>query len=461
MNISRINEISTSSSKFISKFDQITPIRHLTEEPIGFLSFLTMVKILLDIPHNTDEIKDMWGICRSFCKDDDAHSNKIQNLSEEYTSDDAINYYTKSTSLFVIVNQACRTENMQHIYKFRVYISDLHQHLHKLFIQQEEEYSIKSAIKKVFRGKVLSASVLQQLIDNEQGLISMNGFLSTTTSSQIADIYSAVGGNIDDGDARVKFVLTIDTIKEPYAWVSGCSAIPDEEEILFSLGTIWRIGSIELINEVYQVELISHNNLDSHLDTLLDHHTRNGCNLSSVGNILRELGNYDEAEWFYEKMLKQPHLSHETRGHLYYNMGMMQKELGRNLKALEYFKEAAESLKLSFTKSNKIKSPREIYIYGTELILVAAYNNMGFLHGKNYDFKKAVNYYEQALEVKDGSRLEMAVVNNNLGCLYSRYGNCKQAQNYYATAVELVDENHWCWGEFKRNLTDIESILNA
>ena len=32
MNISRINEISTSSSKFISKSDQITPIRHLDKK---------------------------------------------------------------------------------------------------------------------------------------------------------------------------------------------------------------------------------------------------------------------------------------------------------------------------------------------------------------------------------------------------------------------------------------------
>jgi hypothetical protein len=65
-------------------------------------------------------------------------------------------------------------------------------------------------------------------------------------------------------------------------------------------------------------------------------------------------------------MLEQLYPSDETiRGRLYYNMGMMQKELGRNSKALQYFEEAAKSLKSSTTKSNEIKSPREIYIYGT------------------------------------------------------------------------------------------------
>jgi tetratricopeptide (TPR) repeat protein len=86
---------------------------------------------------------------------------------------------------------------------------------------------------------------------------------------------------------------------------------------------------------------------------------------------------------------------------------------------------------------------------------------MGFLHDKNYDYNKAVNCYKQALEVQDGSRLEKAIVNNNLGCLYSRHGNYKHARNYHATAVELIDANQPCWGEFKRNLTDVENTLNT
>ena len=79
----------------------------------------------------------------------------------------------------------------------------------------------------------------------------------------------------------------------------------------------------------------------------------------------------------------------------------------------------------------------------------------------NYEIKRNFICYKQALEVKDGSQLEMAIVNNNLGRLYSHYGNYEQAQNYYATAVELVDENQSRWGEFKRNLVDADNILNT
>ena len=177
--------------------------------------------------------------------------------------------------------------------------------------------------------------------------------------------------------------------------------------------------------------------------------------------MLRELGNYDEANWFYAKMLEEPNLSDDTRIHLYYNMGMMQKELGRTDKALEYFEKVKGLLELLMTKSNEIIPPRVIYIYGTESSLIAAYNNMGVLHNKNYNFDKAIIYYKQALEIKDGLQLEMAIVNNNLGCLYSHYGNYKEARNYHATAIELIDENQSCWGEFRRNLATVENMLKT
>ena len=165
----------------------------------------------------------------------------------------------------------------------------------------------------------------------------MNGFLSTTMLSDVADMHSSVGTNIGDGYESVRFVLTIDTIRQLYAYVASFSAIPAEAEVLFSLGTIWHINSTESKKQFYQIELVPYNELDSQLDTLIERYTTYGCNLSSVGDILRELENYEEAEWFYKKMLEQHHLSNETRVHLYYNMGMLQKELGRNGKALECF----------------------------------------------------------------------------------------------------------------------------
>ncbi|CAF3854636.1 unnamed protein product [Adineta steineri] len=460
LNISRINQVSTSSNKFMSKSNRITPIRHLAEESMEFLSFLTMVKILLDISYDNNDIEDMWRVYRILYMENSIELKNIKDLSKSYNSENAINYYTKSSCFFKIINQACRTENVQHICEFRVYISDLDKQLSARSIEQEKN-GIKSSITKVYRGKVLSSSILQQLIDNEHGLISMNGFLSTTALSEIADIYSSIEGKIDEGYIRVRFILIIDTIEQPYAYIGDCSAVPAESEILFSLGTIWRIESIKPGEKFYEIELTSYNNLNSYLDTLLKNYKKKEYDLSLVGDILRELGNYEEAEWFYQKMFKQDDLSDESRVYLYYNMAMMRKELGCNSGAIQYFQEAARRLQSSITKSNGIRSSREIYICDKESILIAVYNNIGLVHEKNIGFNEAIKCYNQAIEIENGSKLEVAIVYNNLGLIYCRYGNYQQAWNYLTKAVELADETDSCWGELKQNLTYVENITNS
>ena len=154
-------------------------------------------------------------------------------------------------------------------------------------IEQQENNDIKSRIKKVYRGKPLSGSVLQQLIDNEGGLISMNGFLSTTIDRDVALKFAGDIEQISEGQKSILFMLEIDKqMKQPYAYISDCSEKPDELEVLFSLGTIWRIKSIKLDEDPCIIELISCDELDSQSNELLKKYTENGCNLSSVGDIL-------------------------------------------------------------------------------------------------------------------------------------------------------------------------------
>jgi hypothetical protein len=105
-----------------------------------------------------------------------------------------------------------------------------------MFGSQPEQNKIKLMIAEVYRGKVLSKSVLQQLIDNIDGLISMNGFLSTTIDPRVADIYAG-DDEICDGLRCVQFQLQINKIRQPYVYISDCILQNDELEVLFSVGT--------------------------------------------------------------------------------------------------------------------------------------------------------------------------------------------------------------------------------
>ncbi|CAF4946115.1 unnamed protein product, partial [Rotaria sp. Silwood1] len=270
--------------------------------------------------HLSTNLKEMCVACRTIHHDNTSELKDIDYLEKHYDAEKAIEYYTKPWFLFRTVNQICRTENIKDIYKFRIYISDLHQKLNQLSMEQERN-NIKSSLEKVYHGKPLSGSVLQQLIDNKDHLISMNGFLSTTSDSKICNIYAGVEELIDEGYKGVLFVFEIDkVIKQPYADISKFSTIPDEAEILFSLGTIWRIKSIRHDEGSCTIELTSCNEFDSDLTQLREKYTGDNVSLLSLGDVLLELGDEDTAEWAYRKMLSQHINDNETCGILYYKI---------------------------------------------------------------------------------------------------------------------------------------------
>ncbi|CAF1401306.1 unnamed protein product [Adineta steineri] len=305
----------------------------------------------------------------------------------------------------------------------------------------------------VYRGKPLSSSVLQQLIDNEGNLISMNGFLSTTVVNKVASSYHGDDqvSKVRIGYKPVLFILEINTkIKQPYAYIAAYSMKPHEREVLFSLGTIWRIKSIKVDEEPCVIELTYCNEFDSQSTELLNTYTKNGCNLSSIGDILLKLGDDDEAEWFYKKMLKQKSLNSETRANLYYKIGNIRFGKKDYFTALKNYQDA-EKLFPSSTNESDIPSSQLMYVSETQSPLIAIYNNMGLIHKDDRDFSKAVSCYEQALKVKNGSRSELATVHNNLGILYYYLAKYEEAREHHMKAIEFIDESHSKWPEFKRN----------
>jgi tetratricopeptide (TPR) repeat protein len=171
-----------------------------------------------------------------------------------------------------------------------------------------------------------------------------------------------------------------------------------------------------------------------------------------VGDILYKLGNNDEAEWFYNKMLKQDSLDDITRGILLSKIGRIRLEKKDFTIALHKFKEAAKLLPPSITASDNTRASRPLYVCIDESPLIAIYNNMGLLYKEDCDFEKSVNCYKQALAVKDGLPSELAIVHNNLGLLYYSRGKYTEAQQHHMEAFALVDESDSKWKEFKENL---------
>ncbi|CAF3860893.1 unnamed protein product [Rotaria sp. Silwood1] len=402
----------------------------------------------------------MCVACRTIHHDNTSELKDIDYLEKHYDAEKAIEYYTKPWFLFRTVNQICRTENIKDIYKFRIYISDLHQKLNQLSMEQERN-NIKSSLEKVYHGKPLSGSVLQQLIDNKDHLISMNGFLSTTSDSKICNIYAGVEELIDEGYKGVLFVFEIDkVIKQPYADISKFSTIPDEAEILFSLGTIWRIKSIRHDEGSCTIELTSCNEFDSDLTQLREKYTGDNVSLLSLGDVLLELGDEDTAEWAYRKMLSQHINDNETCGILYYKIGMIKFDKKLDDEALANLIQAESLLRSSEKKINEITSSRPFYLHCSRPSFLKIYSNIGFMLEKNDKFDEATSRYEQALK-EEGSDSELATVHHNLGLLYFRRGKYTKAKEHQEAATSLIDDCHLWSREFKNNLKRTNDQLDS
>lgn len=114
----------------------------------------------------------------------------------------------------------------------------------------------------LYRGQKIAPDELALLQTNIGGLISTTTFMSTSTNLKVAMLFS----NLEQKDSffdSVIFEYYIDPDLQfsglpPFANVSSLSAIPDEDEVLLSMGTIARIESIvpdEVFGHIHRVRL--------------------------------------------------------------------------------------------------------------------------------------------------------------------------------------------------------------
>lgn len=242
--------------------DHLRYIHHLSAENIieavEFIWLQMFKEILVDMSRRISDtqrksaFRKMLDICRNYYRNMPGTLNQIDRFEQTYTPSNAINWYTQDSFLYRIVNEALRTDDVDIINSFRFYIGDLSCSLNKHYQQATISHTLH-----VFRGTTMPYTHFLKL---QPGLwIADNGFVSTTRSRDVAERYSGsqfYGKSTEQ--VSVIFDITIDNQQSQHRWlkcrkekrsaifadVSLMSAIPDEEEVLFDLGTIFQIVSI-------------------------------------------------------------------------------------------------------------------------------------------------------------------------------------------------------------------------
>ncbi|CAF4713205.1 unnamed protein product, partial [Rotaria socialis] len=119
---------------------------------------------------------------------------------------------------------------------------------------------------------------LRHLVDTKGGLLAFNNFLSTSKNRDLSIAFAESASSAETNTVGVLFIMSIDQTKistsiTPFAMIDKESALPEEEEILFTMHTVFRVGEIKqtpVNSRLWEVQLAITDESDPQLAGLTD-----------------------------------------------------------------------------------------------------------------------------------------------------------------------------------------------
>jgi len=446
----------------------------------SFMYTQILKEILLTIDFNEQNFKDFLTFCRTEFAQDTRELRKIDRLENEYHQRKPIWWYTWESFLYKTLNKALRLMDVDIIIKMGFFICDLHKQIADLHIKQ-----ISAEPFTVYRLQGLSQIDFNQMKENRNGLLAFNNFLSTSKNRQVSlKFLHRIRSNSDL--IPVLFVISIDpSIKQtPFANVADFSAVKNEEEILFSMHSVFRIGQmnkkLHSNDQFWQVELTLTSDSDPELHILTEHMrntTTEETRWHRLGSLMIELSKFDKAEEIYELLLRKvkdpyekAYLFHQF-GMIYYGQAKYEQAIAYNQKSLEMKKQNPltdhSSLAASFNNiatiystTNEHSKALEYYKKTLEILsksvpidytnLATTYSNIANVYSYTSDYSQALQYFRKSLEIEEKilptNHPSLATSYNNIGTLYSEMNEHSTALEYYEKSFEIrektLPENH-------------------
>ncbi|CAF4307014.1 unnamed protein product, partial [Rotaria sp. Silwood2] len=278
-------------------------IQRMVREPLSINLFTPSAgagKSTTDV----NDMKEFMEFCKQKFEGDDEELRNLREFEEDYSPNKALWWYSRESFFYKTLNAALRTQEIHLMFLFRAFISDICRQLESHHIQQPV---------RAYRGQMLSSDELKTLRGYCDQFLSVNSFFSTTVDYRRA--LSVVNAyNAKAGVECVMFQIDADptmAIAKPFADISSHSKFKDGEEILFMLGTIFRLNSINRSSEgqfwIIQMTMWNgdEDDLKQILMTMKQQHRNRETNLQTLGKLLWEMGKPDLAEKYFIRFSKK------------------------------------------------------------------------------------------------------------------------------------------------------------
>ncbi len=287
-----------------------------------FVFSQVLIDCLLRLKSTPTDKNELISYCTNQYEGNSFELRNLREFEEDYSPGKAIWWYTRESFFYKTLNAALRTQNIHMIFLFRAFIADIDQQL--------QTHQAKNPLR-VYRSQLMSNDELGDLKRYIGQFISINSFFSTSDQRQIALFHLGDKSSLFDSE-RVLFEINADpkmVTTKPFADVSKHSVFQTESEVLFMLGSIFRLESIDRNDDdevwIIRMTLCTDDELD--LKQVLMHMKQQigsgDTNLRTLGTILWNMGRLDLAEKYFSRLVKELSHNDPLLSSLYEDLGKL------------------------------------------------------------------------------------------------------------------------------------------
>ena len=414
--------------------------KNLNQLDCSFMYTQIMKEILLSIIFEQVHMQEFIDYCGDVFAKNRQELVNVKEFQQIYRQKTPIWWYTSQSFLYPMLNRALRVMDADIIIKMGFFIGDLHRHIEQLHSVQ---FNGISTIFTVYRGQGMSKVDFEQMTKMKGGLMSFNNFLSTSKDRDVSLAFAESNQSNPDL-VGVLFIMLVDpTISTtPFACVIDVSCFETEDEILFSMHTVFRIDNIKPLDEndrLFQVELTLTSDNDPDLRILTNRireETEESTGWHQLGVLLLKIGQLEKAQQVYEVMLQQSIYDDSEKADLFHQFGWVKYAQGEYGEAIIFYEKSLGIKHRTLPPNNPS--------------VAKSYNAIGLVYDNMGNYSKALSYYKKSLTIREQSlppnRSDLAKSYNNMGNAYEHMGDYSEALLYYRKTLEirkyLLPSNH-------------------
>ncbi len=212
-----------------------------------------LIDFWLYLPYPTNSSQRFVDTLKVYYHGSDTKIKILEDFEHNYNGENAIQWYTRETFFYSVLNRALRQHSLQLMFLFGFFLQDMHRQLQIEYKRMQLNWAeLKFTL---YRGQFISSSELRgqkhllapPLFSQNGTKIINNSLLSTTLNRSLALI--RINPNLDptdiDSEQAVLFEIDVTMGREdedschrrPFAAISHLSQFNSEEEIIFMIGT--------------------------------------------------------------------------------------------------------------------------------------------------------------------------------------------------------------------------------